>query len=575
MLFSLIYTWIKYKMLPPSVVAMNRLFVERDSKHRRITSNLGLTFRNSKWAHYARTNINTNSRYDFIRSTSWTFLILAVFAVFLSIPYLYNNAISYNPFTIFYWFAMDGSLYIQLTLSAGLFYLLQVLISNLYFKFMSLLLGKPEVNRSPSLMRTPLNVPKRLHKPSLYALLKSTPSDDLVVPLFETNSKPKEPFGDLEFVKLFYKTVYLLRLVTEPTPFVSLVSAIESDVKRPTARNPQLLETVAKLRSPSLNTLALDYVIFSKNSKGTVPPSQRWTLKSFSTDKLTNHLVQPQGLFYSPSLNQTRLNCFLSFYPELSGLRLSLENQMHAIRWNRWLYSYSLLHRSSLKTNLYLNSFKSAFNDNPNATTLGVRNLWVPAAMTSTLDSSKQNSLRGLYGSLRGYGSSKNLTTTLNPETTFYNASPFYGFSFSETSYSWALSRFYRFNSTLSNEISFKPHPTFNTNLLSNQNHPLLATQTRYRTELVSTLRSLTNRSTLSVLSTHPYVLAKTQSSSTQPNDSYLAYNANSFFSKERIATLYNLSVNSSHLLSRHNNQSTLDVRMLAKLEKATTGKSL
>ena len=227
---------------------------------------------------------------------------------------------------------MDGSLYMQLTLSAGLFYLLQVLISNLYFKFMSLLLGKPEVNRSPSPTRTPLSVPKRLHKPSLYALLKSTPSDDLVVPLFETNSKPKEPFGDLEFVKLFYKTVYLLRLVTEPTPFVSLVSAIESDVKRSTARNPQLLETVAKLRSPSLNTLALDYVIFSKNSKGTVAPSQRWTLKSFSTDKLANHLVQPQGLFYSPSLNQTRLNCFLSFYPELSGLRLSLENQMHAIR---------------------------------------------------------------------------------------------------------------------------------------------------------------------------------------------------------------------------------------------------
>lgn len=575
MLFSLIYTWIKYKMLPPSVVALNRLFVERDSKHRRITSNLGLTFRNSKWAHYARTNVNTNSRYDFVRSTSWMLLILTLLALFFSVPYLYNNAISYNPFTIFYWFAMDGSLYIQLTLSAGLFYLLQVLISNLYFKFMLLLLGKPEVNSSPSTTHTRLNVPKRLHKPSLYALLRSTSVDELIVPLFETNSKPKEPFGDLEFLKLFYKTVYLLRLVTEPTPFISLVSAIESDVNLSTARNPQLLETVAKFRSPSLNTLALDYVTFSKNSKGTISPNRRWTLKSFSTDRSANYLVQPQGLFYSPSLNQTRLNCFLSFYPELSGLRLSLENQMHAIRWNRWLYNYSLLHRSSLKTNLYLNSFKLALNDSPNATTLGVRNLWVPTTMTSTLDNSKQNSLRGLYGSLRGYGSSKNLSTALNPETKFYNTSPFYGFSFSETSYSWALSRFYRFNGTLNNEISFKPHPTFNTNLLSNQSHPLIATQTKYRTELISTLHSLTNRSTLSVLSTHPRVLAKTQSSSTQLNDSYLTYNVNSFFSKERIATLYNLSVNSSHLLSRHNNQSTVDIRMLAKLEKATTGKNL
>ena len=58
MLFSKIFNWVKYKTLPPSILFSNRLFVERDSKHRRVTSNLGLTFRNSKWSTYARSNIN-------------------------------------------------------------------------------------------------------------------------------------------------------------------------------------------------------------------------------------------------------------------------------------------------------------------------------------------------------------------------------------------------------------------------------------------------------------------------------------------------------------------------------------
>ena len=166
---------------------------------------------------------------------------------------------------------MDGSLYLQLTFSTGFFYLLQALISNLYYKLISFILGKPRAT-SHATSRTstslkPLFIPKRLHKPALYLLLKSTSADQFVVSLFETNSKPKGPLGDLEFVKLLYRTVYLTRLTLEPTPFVSLVSAIESNSKLHTARNPQLAFTVAKLRSPVLNTLTLDYIMFSRSPK--------------------------------------------------------------------------------------------------------------------------------------------------------------------------------------------------------------------------------------------------------------------------------------------------------------------
>jgi hypothetical protein len=49
MLFQRLYNWIKYKTLPSSFLFKNRLFIERDSKHRRVLSNFGLSFRNSKW----------------------------------------------------------------------------------------------------------------------------------------------------------------------------------------------------------------------------------------------------------------------------------------------------------------------------------------------------------------------------------------------------------------------------------------------------------------------------------------------------------------------------------------------
>ena len=141
MLFSLVYTWIKYKMSPPSIVALNRLFVERDSKHRRITSNLGLTFRNSKWSGYARTNINLDAKNDFIWSLTKV-LALLVFSMFLftGLRY-YNNAATLNPLTLLYWFAMDSNLYFQITTISGILCLLQFSVDTLHQKLIATLLS--------------------------------------------------------------------------------------------------------------------------------------------------------------------------------------------------------------------------------------------------------------------------------------------------------------------------------------------------------------------------------------------------------------------------------------------------
>ena len=56
--FKQFYTWIKYKTLPPSFLAKNRFFVERDSKKLRIFNNIGLTFRNERWTNWESSHVD-------------------------------------------------------------------------------------------------------------------------------------------------------------------------------------------------------------------------------------------------------------------------------------------------------------------------------------------------------------------------------------------------------------------------------------------------------------------------------------------------------------------------------------
>lgn len=56
--FKQFYTWIKYKTLPPSFLAKNRFFVERDSKKLRVFNNIGLTFRNERWTNWETSHVD-------------------------------------------------------------------------------------------------------------------------------------------------------------------------------------------------------------------------------------------------------------------------------------------------------------------------------------------------------------------------------------------------------------------------------------------------------------------------------------------------------------------------------------
>ena len=577
MLFSLVYTWIKYKMSPPSIVALNRLFVERDSKHRRITSNLGLTFRNSKWSGYARTNINLDAKNDFLWTLTRVLLLLVSSMVLFTGLVYYNTSAALNPLTLLYWFAMDSNLYFQVTTISGLFYLLQLSIDTLHQKLISTYFG-PSTHLGHVFTPNPtvLQIPKRLHKPLLYSLVQQSTSSDLLEKLLETNSPSQSKLTDLPFLRSLYRTTYLTKLLLNPTPIIRLVDSLSRANSPLVTSLPTFLNNVAKLRKPSLDSIALDYVLFTDKS---VPSSLRacntlrWNLSHSYPSNVSGlePLSSVHGLFYLPSINQTKLHSLTSSYPELSSLNSSLEEQTRVIRWDRWLYKYSLLHRSSLKTGFYLNLFKFSLGSGFYNQNIGTRNLWLPSSLSLAPTGLNPNYAGSL--SIHLYGRSADLSLPLSLPTifNFYNKANLKPLSFYESSYYWALRRFYSLNSSNSNQLCYKPSP------LDTDLNPLTAynsytvSATNYNVNLLKDFTALVNQSTLSCPLNA--VLPSQTSFEATTSDPYLAYSSQSFFSKERLELLHNVTANRSSKVAIQNNQTIFDPRIFINVKPSSPRK--
>ena len=574
MLFSLIFTWIKYKMSPPSLIARNRLFVERDAKHRRITSNLGLTFRNSKWASYARTNVSSNAKSDFLSTLGRVISFLLIIILFFYGLHLYNEKATSNPLVLLYWFAMDSNLYLQIGFLSGGFYLVQLVLDYLHQKALVFFFGYPaQVTHGSASTPPRLRIPKRLHKPILHALLLQTHSSDTLDKLLDSNGGDFGPLGDLHFLKSLYLATYLTKLAFNPTPMIQLFNSLPESPGFSIRRPITLLNNVAKLRTPVFNSLTLDYLIFVIKPNLNVKSKKlytRWSLTNISTNK-RNELISStplNGLFYIPSITQNDLNSLTMFYPELAQLRTSLEDQMKAIRWDRWLYKYSLLHRSSLKTNFYLNAFKSSLSSGFYNKDAGTRNLWLPSSLSASKLTGNRSHRRSLHSVLYGRYSSLGLADSLPFSINFYNKANMEAFSFYESSYDWALKRFYNLNSTNTNNLLSKPLLKGIKLTLRTPYDSYTETLSNYDEDLKNNLSIRVNRSLLSyptlVNSTSSRYTSSHRTASSQ--DPYLAYSTTPLFSKERLELLHNLSRNRSSGIACQNTQCLISERLLDKL---------
>jgi hypothetical protein len=206
-----LYNWIKFKTLPPSVLFKNRLYIERDSKTRRITSNLGLTFRNSKWTNYARTDINLNLKTQFFTSLYTIFLVTLFLFILINGLSFYNTNLLNNELIFVLWYIKDFCLYSIFSLLTLSTFLLTSLFEKSYTFFSGWIFTK-KISLVKSSPESELRIPSNQYKYVYYNWLLNVNSswDNSHYKLFPSLTNLKNDSNYL--TTLFQINNYLTRL---------------------------------------------------------------------------------------------------------------------------------------------------------------------------------------------------------------------------------------------------------------------------------------------------------------------------------------------------------------------------
>ena len=446
MLFSRVYNWIKYKTLPPSVLFLNRLFVERDSKHRRILSNLGLTFRNSKWSTYARTNVQDGGN-----AHLYTFLLLSLSFIGIALTFYYT--LSYYSFAkvvndvlIPIWFLSDIELY---TSSFYVFIswitLGQITTITQRFTWLPSVTSKMNTIKYKSKGHMDDSyIPKRFYKSIVYKW--STLSTCSMLNVFEGTPQSIRPF-----YQSFYKNLYnLVKVFTQDRNTVlSYKSALRSCTHD---SNLNLYETLtlSKLISPvcisTYNTLVCDYKI--RNTAGNFTTDtyefHSWTLDQLWNERLSRPLSSSVQPFYLSQMTYNTINQLLVLNIEFIAFLNSLESQSNLRSTHKWMYKYNLLHRASLRDPFQLTLFLKHLAPSFYISTFFSRNMWTSSTLNHNV--SRHLTLGSYNEALSSYHSLYLNDNILRRHSLFRNLNNFSQLTLFTTSYNWVLQRFYLFN---------------------------------------------------------------------------------------------------------------------------------
>jgi len=544
MLFSRVYNWIKYKTLPPSVLFLNRLFVERDSKHRRVTSNLGLTFRSSKWSTYARVNVNLNSK------TSYSQMVVKSLLIGLLLLSLYSFSSYYNttPLSSYgyplVWFLFDADLYLKVIFSSSLFCTLQLMMSSLQNKLLgSFSLPNVTEHSLSQPAAIPAQLPKRLHKSVLYAWLTSNPLTADASQMFSVLENSSSSNTSLEITQRLYQLSNLLSKSNQSSISTgSLFRKLESEALSEVSR-------YATLSSNVHSSAALDYLLLSPQRDLATPPyfneCSYWSLDSIQRELGTSPetLKTLEGLFYSTNFSYSKLNNLSSSLSEMGNLRYSVEDQLSTIRWQRWLYKYNILHRASLKNTMYLTSAKKLLSSGFYDSSLLTNNIWASSTLGTSAQTQDmvQSLTQAIYGDFSRVNST--LNTHMAPNSGFYNSALLGSLGFYELSYHWFIQRFYQLNTLNSNGVVSLPSlrsPT--ASLLSGNIY-------QYESSKLNLSLGISESLTYggSILDSTPLSnYAGSTVASFSDSDVYLQYGDYTTFSKQKVEIIRNLTSNST-----------------------------
>lgn len=432
-------------MLPNSLIAKNRLFLERDSKHRRITTRVGNTFRNSKWSNYTLKNTNVNDNYTFVNLTSSSFKIIFIVVCILNIVYFVNDLYVTNVILDYFFNHFDTTLNFsgqtKFILPLIWHFLVKLVLEESFFKLLS--------GKSPNLSNQQFSFISNSYLPSFKQPLVWVNAQNLINhSKLATNSN----------LSMSETKVFIL-----PSLFLYRIINSNFNYSRPNLTRDDTM---------SLSPLMLKGSEYSLNSLKTVG------LKKFTTNSnewlLVNNNTGLNGLFYINNFNYQLLNNLLS-NPLLQTISTNVNNYNNIVKTLRWSYRYNILHRKVLTNSNKLTSSKHLLGSGFFDSQMTNSNIWLSDNL------SRFTNLQTLSNSLSSYwlGLYKSNLGRLNP--TFINNSylsstnnTFNLLSFYETSFIFFIKRFYHFmglqSNTFSSTLNLNSDKTTNSNLITTKN---------------------------------------------------------------------------------------------------------
>ena len=239
------------------------------------------------------------------------------------------------------------------------------------------------------------------------------------------------------------------------------------------------------LESMDLNnytSINLWYILNQKNSYFTVKSNNNkslnmlnlqktWNLSNFSTEteNYSSILNSKTGLINLSDFTNNQLNNLIFNSPEANTITYSIRNHLDSIKWDRWLYKYSLLHRKSLKNTTKLTLAKKALHLNFFNSKLTDSNIWASESSKYFMsDNATMSSFFNLYYS-NLYKNPTSFNSNIINSKLFISNNTSDNFNLQllndyEDGYFFFLKRFYIFNNLLNNNymssVSIKNNST-------------------------------------------------------------------------------------------------------------------
>jgi hypothetical protein len=442
-LFIKTYNYLKLKSLPSSILNKCRVLLERNTKHRRITSQFGSTFRNSKWTDYSLNNLtplnDTLVINPFLKGMNYSLIFLLVSLILL---------INYPTFFL----NLNGPLSLLLSNTSAITYLLTdyayiltaVLINTIilltsFYPFQTIVSfilnnnkGSDNLNPLSKLFSTIFD-----NKPSPVISYNSINIEslyqDINLSLPSSNINPQVSFT---FESSFYKT------------FLFSIECV-----RPTLFQDNLLQ---------LSPLNYTYLLLD------LQPQKRLTKDCIyiylpSNTSLLNSLNNLNP-FYINNLDFKKVN-FFSKVNELVNFNINLSDQLNITNTLRWSYRYSNLHRRTMYNSHKLTESKKLISSGFFDINITQENLWFSDKYARSLDSKKlrkslspdnliSSNWKLLYNSTF---SNPTLYNMLTSNVLVNNYNNFLRLNCYESSFHFFLKRLSNFNNLFSNWIILTP----------------------------------------------------------------------------------------------------------------------